>query len=54
MGKLNNEKAAGKDEITGEMIKKREGWLTGWWTKFGGCVIWPLRIVLCQKTGDLL
>ena len=23
---------------------------TGWWTGFGGCVIWPLRVVLSQKT----
>ena len=28
--------------------------VTGWWTGFGGCEIWPLRAVLCLKTGSLL
>ena len=22
----------------------------GWWTGFGGCVIWLLRVVVCRKT----
>ena len=47
MGKLKN----GKDEVTGEMIK---GGGIGWWTGFGGCLIWHLRVVLCLKFGDLL
>ena len=49
--KLKNGKGAGKDEVTGEMIKgggNRMG------TGFGGCVIWLLRVVLCRKTADLL
>ena len=37
-----NGRAAGKDEIIGEMIKG------------GGYVMFPLRVVLCLKTGDLL
>ena len=49
--KLNNGKAAGNDEITGEM-KKVE--VTGWWIGSGGYVIWPLRVVLCLKIGYLL
>ena len=28
--------------------------MTGWWTRFGSYVIWPLRVVLCMKTGGLL
>ena len=40
MGKLKNRKAAGKDEI----IKSG---MTGWWTGFGGCVIWPVRVLMC-------
>ena len=43
VGKHKNGKAAGRDEITGEMIK-------------GGCggyVIWLLRMMLCLKTRDL-
>ena len=52
MGKLKNGKAVGNDEVTGEMIKGGgEG--TGWWTGFGGCVIWLLGVVVCQN-GDLL
>ena len=47
MRKLKNGKVAGKDEITGEMIK-------GWWIGSGGYVICPLIVVLCLKTGDLL
>ena len=30
MGKLKNEKAAGKDEVTGEMIKSRDDRLEDW------------------------
>ena len=37
VGKLKNGKAAGKDEVTGEMIKSGGALL---WTGFGGCVIW--------------
>ena len=36
VGKLKNGKAAGKDEITGEMTKVE---VTGWWIGFGGFVI---------------
>ena len=51
VGKLKNGKAASKDEITGEMIKSGDdGWLIG----FGGYLIWPLRVMLCLETGDLL
>ena len=46
VGKLKKGKAAGMDEVT------MQG--TGLWTGFGGCVIWVLRVVVCQKTGDLL
>ena len=28
--------------------------MTGWWTSFGGYVIWPLRVVLSQKAGGQL
>ena len=28
--------------------------VTGWMIDYGGCAIWPLRGVLCLKTGDLL
>ena len=28
--------------------------VTGWWTRFGGCVIWRLRAGVCLKTGGLL
>ena len=24
------------------------------WTRFRACVIWPLRALLCRKTGDLM
>ena len=51
VGKLKNGKAASNDEVTGEMIK---GGVIRWWTGFGGCVIWLLRVVLCLMTGDLL
>ena len=44
MGKLKNGKAAGKYEITGEMIK---GDVTGWWIGSGSYVIWPFRVILC-------
>ena len=40
-----------KDEVTGEMIKgggdKEVDWI---W----GCVMWPLRVMLCLKIGDLV
>ena len=42
VGNLKNGKSAVKDEVT------------GWWTGFGGCVMWFLRVVLCQKTGNLI
>ena len=45
--KLKNGKAPGKEEIIGETIK-------GWWIGSGSYVIWPLRMVLCLMTGDLL
>ena len=51
VGKLRNGKAAGKDEIAGEMIKG-EG--IGWWIGSGDYVVWPLRVVLWLKIGDLL
>ena len=51
MRNLKNGKSTGKDEVTGEM-KKVE--VTGWWTGFGGCVIWLLRVVMSRRTGDLL
>ena len=40
-----------KDETTREMIKVE---MTGWWIRSGGYVIWPLRVGLCLKTGDLV
>ena len=40
MEKLKKGKAAGEDEITGKDDKRQ---VTGWWTGFGGCVMWPLR-----------
>ena len=51
VGKFKNGKAAGKDEITGEMIKSGSDWVVDW--------IWRLsnmafESVLCLKTGDLL
>ena len=51
MGKLKNRKAAGKDEVTEEMMK---GGGDRGWIRFGGCVIWLLRVELCRKTEDLL
>ena len=50
MGKLKNGKAAGKDEITGEMIRGEGDRVVD----FEGCVVWYFRMVLCRKTGDLL
>ena len=51
MGKLRNEKAACKDEITGEMKKGVGDWVVDWiWRLY---VIWPFRVV-CLKTKDLL
>ena len=47
VGKLKNGKAAGKDEVTGEMVK-------GGGKRVVGYVIWLLRVVLCRKTRDLL
>ena len=41
VGKLNNGKAAGKNEITGEKIKSG-----GLWIGSGGYVVWHLRVVL--------
>ena len=52
VGKLKNGKAACKDEITGEMIKGGSDRVVDW--IYEGCVIWPLRVVLYLKTGDLL
>ena len=49
--KLKNGKAAGKDEITGEIIKRGGDRVM---IRYRGYVIWPLRVVLCLKTGDLL
>ena len=43
VGKLKNGKAAGKDAITGEIIK---GNVIGWWIRSGSYVIWPFRVVL--------
>ena len=45
--KFKNRKAAGKDEIIVEMMK-------GGGDSVADCVIWPLRVVLGLKTGDLL
>ena len=44
---LKNGKAAGKDEVTRDMIEDGGGVV---WTEFGSCVIWPLRVLLCLKT----
>ena len=49
VGKFKNGKAAGKDEITGERVEVR-----GWSIGSGDYAIWPLRVVLCLKIGDLL
>ena len=39
-------------------IRLLEKWykveVIGCWTGFGGCAIWPLRMVLCLKIGALL
>ena len=48
MRKFNNGKAAGKDEVTGEMINGGDDMMV--WD----CIIWPLRVVMCLKTGVLL
>ena len=42
VGKLKNGKAAGKDEITNEMIKEE---VIGWWIGSGGYVIWSESFV---------
>ena len=42
VGKLKNGKDAGKDEVT------------RLWIGYGGYIIWPLRVVMCLKIGDLL
>ena len=49
MGKLKNRKAAGKNEITEEMIKGGD-WVMDWMQY----VIRPLGASLYLKTGDLL
>ena len=51
MGMLKNGKAAGKDEVTGEMIESEGNRVVDW--------IWrlcnmTLKSVLCWKTRDLL
>ena len=46
--KLKNGKGADKDEVTEEMVKVVG--MMWWWTGFGSCVIWPLRVMLCLKT----
>ena len=52
-GKLKNGKAISKDEIIGEMVKGRSDRVVDW-IGSGDYVIWPLRVVVCLKTGDLL
>ena len=47
MRKLKNEKAAGKDEATGEMTKVGGDIVVDWVRRL-------LRVVLCLKTGDLM
>ena len=47
MGKLKNGKVAGKDEVTGEMMKGGGDRVVD---SIIGCVIWPLRLELCRKT----
>ena len=49
MGKLRNGKAVGKDEIMEGIKKKKKVEVKEWWTGFGGCAIWTLRVVSCQK-----
>ena len=51
VGKLKNGKAVSKGGVKGEMTT---GGGTRWWTGFGGCAIWSLRVVLRQRTGGLL
>ena len=33
----------------GEPIGRFEVEVIEWWIGYGGCVIWPLRMVLCLK-----
>ena len=47
VGKLKNVKASGGDEVTGEIIRYGGDRVMDW-------IIWPLRVVLFLKTGDLL
>ena len=51
MIKFKNAKATGKNEVTGEGIKGGGDMVVGCLWRL---VIWPLREVLCQKTGGLL
>ena len=52
VGKLKNEKATGKDEITGERIKGGGNRVVDWiWRLY---VLWSFRLVLFLKIGDLL
>ena len=51
MGKLKNIKVAGKDEVREEIVKGGSDWVLD---GFKGCVIWPLRVVLCRKIGEML
>ena len=51
MGKLKNEKAAGKDEIKEKMIKGGDDRMVDWIWRLCN---WPLRVVLYLKIGDLL
>ena len=46
-----NGKATGGNEITGEMIKGGGDMVVDWIWRH---VVWPLRVVLCLKTEDLL
>ena len=50
-GKLKNGKGAGKDEVTGEMIKGGGNRVVDWIWRL---CIRLLSVVLCRKTGDLL
>ena len=51
VGKLKNIKVAGKDEVREEIVKGGSDWVLD---GFKGCVIWPLRVVLCRKIGEML
>ena len=51
MRKHKNGKAAGKDEITEEMIKAGGDTVVDWIWRLCN---WPLRVVLCLKIGGLL